>query len=258
MRSARGRADRRVHGLFTVLVAACLVPALSGCVLVGDSVSAFMTAQLRTVVPIVDADFGRSLDQHGWQTQESGAQAVRRWEGLHPPWIIIQVGANDVNATGDANVWRTSIRNTLASVPSTQCVGWVLVYDVRQPARSDQFNAVVEQEVASGASQARVRALARRGQAWGHAGRRRAPVHVGQGHAHPPRRRGRVHVRPPRLPLSATSALVDNRASGTYPERGHGLVAVPVLPSSRHRGCAVRFAGSRPRVPCSRRSSGRE
>jgi len=104
---------------------------------------------LHTVVPIVDADFGRALEQHGWQTQESGAQAVRRWEGLHPPWIIVQVGANDVNATGDPNVWRASIRDTLAAIPASQCVGWVLVYDVRQPTRSDQFNAIVEQEITS-------------------------------------------------------------------------------------------------------------
>jgi hypothetical protein len=149
MSNVSGRSIRRGRAALVVVLAACLVPVLSGCVLVGDSVSAFMTPQLHTVVPIVDADFGRSLEQHGWQTKESAAQAVRRWEGMHPPWIIIQVGANDVNATGDSNVWRASIRDTLSSVPASQCVGWVLVYDVRQPARSDQFNAVVEQEVTS-------------------------------------------------------------------------------------------------------------
>jgi len=115
---------------------------------VGDSVSEYIAPQLRTVVPIVDADFGRSLELHGWHTTESGAQAVRRWEGLHPPWIIIQVGGDDVISTGDANVWRAAIRDTLSSVPSSQCVGWVLVYDARQPVRSAQFNALVEQELA--------------------------------------------------------------------------------------------------------------
>jgi lysophospholipase L1-like esterase len=121
--------------------------ALQGCVLVGDSMSSFMVPQLRTVVPIVDADFGRALTLHGWQTQESGAQAVRRWEGMRPPWIIIQVGGNDVNATGDPNVWRAGIRNVLSSVPTSQCVAWVLVYDHRQPARSEAFNAVVAEEL---------------------------------------------------------------------------------------------------------------
>ena len=123
--------------------------ALSGCVLVGDSVSSFMTADLHKVVPVVDADFGRSINLHGWQTQESGIQAIRRWEGVKPPWIIIQLGANDVNATADQAVWRTSIRNALAPIPRDQCVAWVLVYDTRQPTRSAQFDAIVAQELAS-------------------------------------------------------------------------------------------------------------
>ena len=130
-------------------VAVASVLLLSGCgVLVGDSVSSFMTDDLHKVVPIVDADFGRSLDEHGWQTQESAAQAVRRWASLDPPWIIIQVGANDVNASGDPEVWRASIRRTLDGVPGDMCVGWVLVYDVRQPERSEQFDAVVAEELA--------------------------------------------------------------------------------------------------------------
>jgi lysophospholipase L1-like esterase len=133
--------------LGAVALAVAGLVALQGCVLVGDSVSSFMVPQLRTVAPIVDADFGRSLGLHGWHTNESGAQAVRRWEAMHPPWIIIQLGGNDVNAGGDANVWRAAIRNVLSSVPTSQCVAWVLVYDTRQPARSEAFNAVVTQEL---------------------------------------------------------------------------------------------------------------
>jgi hypothetical protein len=142
-RSPRGR----LRFLLAIVVAVSLF-VLNGCVLVGDSVSSFMAQDLRKVVPIVDADFGRSLDQHGWQTQESAAQAVRRWASLHVPWIIIQVGANDVVASGDPEVWRASIRRTLAGVTAPTCVGWVLVYDGRQPARSDQFNVVVAEELA--------------------------------------------------------------------------------------------------------------
>jgi lysophospholipase L1-like esterase len=141
-------ARRRIRGLALVAALIGTASALSGCVLVGDSVSSFMVPDLHKVVPIVDADFGRSLDLHGWQTQESGIQAIRRWEGLKPPWIILQLGANDVNATGDTTMWRASIRAALAPIPPAQCVGWVLVYDTRQPGRSEQFDAIVAQEMA--------------------------------------------------------------------------------------------------------------
>ena len=97
-------ARRRIRGLALVAALIGTASALSGCVLVGDSVSSFMVPDLHKVVPIVDADFGRSLDVHGWQTQESGIQAIRRWEGLKPPWIILQLRANDVNTTGDTTV----------------------------------------------------------------------------------------------------------------------------------------------------------
>ncbi len=140
---------RRVYASALAVVATGSLLALNGCVLVGDSMSSFITADLRKEVPIVDADFGRSLDHHGWQTQESGTQAVTRWEALKPPWIIIQVGANDVIATGDRAVWEASIQRTLAAVPTNQCVAWVLVYDLRQPTRSEQFNAIVAQELAN-------------------------------------------------------------------------------------------------------------
>jgi hypothetical protein len=129
-----------------VTVAAAFL--LNGCVLVGDSVSSFMVDDLRKVVPVVDADFGRSLDQHGWQTQESTADAVRKWEAFGSRWIIIQAGANDVNATGDAEVWRASIRRVLDGIPTDRCVGWVLVHDLRQPDRSEAFDAVVAEELA--------------------------------------------------------------------------------------------------------------
>jgi hypothetical protein len=147
MAATRSRSLRLVRRLGAVALAVAALVALQGCVLVGDSVSSFMVPQLRTVAPIVDADFGRSLQLHGWQTQQSGAQAVRRWEGMHPPWIIIQLGGNDVNATADPNAWRAGIRNVLAAVPTSQCVAWVLVYDGRQPARSEAFNALVTQEL---------------------------------------------------------------------------------------------------------------
>jgi hypothetical protein len=139
----------RPGSVVLALVAVASLFVLNGCVLVGDSVSSFMVPDLQKVVPIVDADFGRSLDQHGWQTQESGAQAVHRWASLHVPWIIIQVGANDVIASADPEVWRASIQETLAGVPSQTCVAWVLVYDGRQPQRSDLFNDVVAEELTS-------------------------------------------------------------------------------------------------------------
>ena len=276
MRSARGRADRRVHGLFTVLVATCLVPALSGCVLVGDSVSAFMTAQLRTVVPIVDADFGRSLDQRGWRTQESGAQAVRRWEGLHPPWIIIQVGANDVNATG---------RCERVADLDPQHAGLGSEHPVRRlgprlrrspaPARSNQFNAVVEQEVAS-------RHIPSTCSCPGPRSIKRGGMLADDVHLSTLGKATLTHLVAeavstfgrPRLPTkSATSALIE--ATGlpgrtpsvvtaswrcpSYRRRPvHDLPAMSGGYGPRHRGCAVRFAGSRPRVSWPRRSSGRE
>ena len=137
----------RRRSLVTAAAAVASLFVLNGCVLVGDSVSSFMTDDLRKVVPVVDADFGRSLDQHGWQTQESTADAVRKWEGLNARWIIVQAGANDVNATADPEVWRASIRHVLDGIPADRCVGWVLVYDLRQPARSEAFNSVVVEEL---------------------------------------------------------------------------------------------------------------